>query len=111
MSHGFLGSHAKDKPPTRLPPAQRFAGVRLTLVEARGLASKDSNGSGDPYVEVWVDANPNPNPNPTPNPIPNPTPTPNPNPNPNLTLTLINVEVWVDDRVWRSSVKQVQYPG
>ena len=28
-----------------------------------------------------------------------------------LTLTLINVEVWVDDRVWRSSVKQVQYPG
>ena len=42
VSHGLMGSHAKDKPPERLPAAQRFAGVRLTIVEARGLTSKVS---------------------------------------------------------------------
>ena len=72
---GLGFANPETRAPTRLPPAQRFAGVRLTLVEARGLASKDSNGSSDPYVEVWVDANPTPTPNPNPSPKTNPDPT------------------------------------
>ena len=62
MSHGLLGSHSKDRPPERLPTSERYAGVRLAIVEARGLASKVSEDEPEP--------GPGPGPEPGPEPQP-----------------------------------------